>query len=58
MDLKIMLSKIDKGRSLFKVTLRVPTDPKNSIDEIVATISTALNQLNSKTLVIPGKTKK
>ena len=56
-DLSIKLSKIESGRSLFKVSLRVAYPNKVGLETIIEAISETMAKLSSKTLVIPGEKK-
>ena len=54
-DLSIKLSKIESGRSLFKVSMRLPYPDKIPLETIIEAISKSLASLSSKTLKIPKK---
>ncbi len=49
-DLSIKLSKIDGGRSLFKVSMRLAYPNKIGIETIIEAITAVMAELSSKTL--------
>ena len=56
-DLSIKLSKIDGGRSLFKVSMRVAYPNKIGIETIIEAFTKVMAELSSKTLRIPKEKK-
>ncbi len=52
-DLSIKLSKIDQGRSLFKVSMRLHYPDKIALETIIEAITETISTLGSKTLKIP-----
>ena len=54
-DLSIKLSKIESGRSLFKVSMRLQYPNKIGLETIIEAISKTIEDLGSRTLKIPKK---
>ncbi len=52
-DLSIKLSKIESGRSLFKVVMRLPYPDKIGLETIIEAITKQIQDLSSKILKIP-----
>ena len=52
-DLSIKLSRIDAGRSLFKVSMRLHYPEKIGVETIIEAIRKTIEDLGSKTLKIP-----
>jgi len=57
-DLSIKLSKIDSGRSLFKVSMRLHYPDKIALETIIEAISNTIEDLNSKKLKLPRSNSK
>ena len=52
-DLSIKLSKIDGGRSLFKVSMRLQYPKKITLETLIEAIQETIKNLDSNTLKIP-----
>ena len=57
-EFKIVLSRIDSGRSLWKLTMRFPANLKTSLDDVISAISETMAGLNQTIILSSKKTKK